>query len=104
MIHGAEEVAISDTAEVSGNHFRYIARLVGKGGRTERCGSGKAPTETRFRSDRNAAVRRDAGKWLENTSLSTGVPLGFRYAAFSLPPLLNRIRYVFLQNGKFPIL
>ena len=33
---------------------------------------------------------------LENTSLSTGVPLGFPYAAFPLPPLQHDKLYVFL--------
>ena len=37
---------------------------------------------------------------LENTSLSTDVPLGFLYAAFLLPPLQNGSRYVPLRGGK----
>ncbi len=39
---------------------------------------------------------------LENTSLSTDVPLGFLYAAFPLPPLYNRNHYISLDKGLFP--
>ncbi len=40
---------------------------------------------------------------LENTSLSTDVPLGFLYAASPLPPLRPEVRCVPLQEGMLSI-
>ncbi len=87
---------------MAGNNFRWLANItllfMGREEwpyRSLRKREGRNRNALPLRSERSSTK-------LENTSLSTDVPLGFLYAAFPLPPLYNRNHYISLDKGLFP--